>query len=172
MIVEDGTGLVNSDSYLSVLEADSLAAIYGDPSSTFTSSTTLRKEALLKAATGILDMCLSFNGSLYSTTQALKFPRSLFYDTEGRLLTGVPTIIKIATLLQSEYQIENTIASSTEQAVNSIKVGPLEVNLKQDETANPSKLAIAPHVVALLSPYSSVAISSRGRIISRRLASA
>jgi hypothetical protein len=172
MIVEDGTGLTNSDSYISVVEADALAATYGDPSSTFTTLLTARKQELLKAATSILDIYLSFNGTLYSTTQALKFPRSLFYDTEGRLLTGVPNIIKIATLLQAEYQNENTIASSTEQGVNSVKVGPLEVSLKSDETTNPSKLPIAPHVVAMLSPYSTVGVSSRGRIVSRRLASA
>lgn len=172
MIVEDGTGLTNSDSYLSMLEAEVFAATYGDPSSTFLSSSSARKQELLKAATGILDMYLSFNGSLLSASQALKFPRTSFYDTEGRALSGVPNIIKIATVLQAEYQNDNTIASSTEQGVNSVKVGPLEVSLKSDETANPSKLPIAPHVVAMLSPYSTVAVSSRGRVISRRLASA
>jgi hypothetical protein len=95
-IVEDGTGLDNSTSYVSIAEADDYAAFIGDMDWLVLSL--VYKEYALMITTTFVDNLLSWNGVLLNQTQALNFPRKNLYDNQGRLIEGVPKAIKNAVL--------------------------------------------------------------------------
>ena len=74
LVVEDGTGLSNSNSYVSVSEADA----YNDAHierTLWAALSTADKEAALAMATRVIDESYQFNGSKNGTSQALQWPR-------------------------------------------------------------------------------------------------
>ena len=100
--VENGTGLTNSDSYISVADADSYIALYMRNSSTWTDLSTANKELYLKEATQALDVLYArrWVGTRLKELQALAFPREGAYDQDGFSIdaTTVPTRVKNATV--------------------------------------------------------------------------
>lgn len=75
LIVEDGTGLANAASYLSVADATTYHSTYG--STGWSSATDAAKEAALRRATQYLDARYTWLGvQTYPSTQALQWPRS------------------------------------------------------------------------------------------------
>ena len=93
LVVEDGTGLVNADSYDSVenIGAHLSATGYAAPWRNFS---TPRKEDLARAATRFIDGSFNFRGSILKETQARAFPRKDLRDREGRLVVGVPGLVR------------------------------------------------------------------------------
>ncbi len=94
LIVEDGTGLENAESYESVTNADSYAAAFGRTDWSNLSGAT-QKEVRLRLATQFIDTMFIAKGGALSLDQALMFPR------EGRYLgttfvTGVPKAVRRA----------------------------------------------------------------------------
>lgn len=85
LTVEDGTGLENADSYLSVADADAYHTKYGNTTWTGLESD---KEIALRRATQYLDR--RFDGRWLGTRvrerQALAFPRYGIEDADGFLL--------------------------------------------------------------------------------------
>lgn len=77
LIVEDGTGLTNSDSYISEADARLYAVGRYPDSDPFLQNTDLENERLLRLATQELDgqYRLRWLGEQASTTQALEWPR-------------------------------------------------------------------------------------------------
>lgn len=105
LVVEDGTGLPNANSYVSVVFADDyVERFYPDEFSQWDDLTGPRKEALLIQAAKFLDNILRWNSQLLDEEQSLNFPRIPFRDINGRLVTGVPSIIQ-------ESQVRLTIES-------------------------------------------------------------
>lgn len=100
IVVEDGTGLANADSYVSVAEADLLmsATSYN---ADWAALTTGEKEDLLKAATRYLDASYRWYGKAKTNTQALGWPRTKNYNLQGQLIPAgtVPSDLKKATVL-------------------------------------------------------------------------
>jgi hypothetical protein len=95
LVVEDETGLDNAESYLSIADADTYHSNRGN--SAWTGSTAV-KEAALRKATEYLDLTYSWKGDIFSTTQALNWPRTGISDSQGRELDyTVPQKIKDAT---------------------------------------------------------------------------
>lgn len=98
LIVEDGTGLDDAESYVSVAEADTYHTARG-AETTWTDADSDLKEQALRKATEYIDS--TFGGRLRSarsypdTPQALEFPRELWGD-------AVPVNLKKATF---EYAI-------------------------------------------------------------------
>lgn len=92
MIIEDGTGLTNSNSYVTLEEANAYFAAKGV-------TITLTEETLINA-TQYIDVSYgsAFNGNKVSYEQALAWPRSTFWDTEGfRIETfTIPKVLKTA----------------------------------------------------------------------------
>lgn len=97
VIPEDGTGLATANSYVSTAEAD--AYFTARNSATWSAAATAAKEAALLEATSYLQGIYkgTWVGDLYSTEQALDWPRTGAYDPEGRPLDGVPQAVKDAT---------------------------------------------------------------------------
>ena len=94
MIVENGTGLPNADSYVSTEYADSYFSARGV--SEWATLTTQVKEQLLIKATDFIDNIYQWNGKREYETQALRFPRVDIRDYEGAEIMGIPTCLKQA----------------------------------------------------------------------------
>lgn len=75
LIVEDGTGLADAESYLSLPAADAYHLAFGNTA--WNSATDAAKEAALRRATQYLDSHYQFSGEPLTTTQALSWPRVL-----------------------------------------------------------------------------------------------
>lgn len=131
-IVEDGTGLDNATSYVSVLEADDYAQFVGDED--WDELDEQDKEFNLMITTTFVDNLLRWNGVLLNLDQALNFPRTNLYDNQGRRLSGVPTAIKNAVMQlalknpdELSYQVvrlrEQVFGSASEKYLGSIVDG-------------------------------------------------
>lgn len=95
MIVENGTGLPNADSYVSVEFADSYFSARGV--SSWVSLTNEQKEQALICGTDFIDNIYHWKGKKATTEQALRFPRVNLVDYEGQTIEGIPTCLKQAT---------------------------------------------------------------------------
>ncbi len=130
MIVEDGTGLATSDSYVSVAEADAYHAARANTA--WAAALTAAKEAALVRATSALDGIYSarWPGARSNETQALDWPRSTAWDRDGYPLVLVPTAIKHATCEAALVELvkSGALSAALERggAVVREKVGPIE----------------------------------------------
>lgn len=73
LIVEDGTGMANAESLLSVADADAYHTAMGNAA--WGAATTAQKEAALRRATQYLDARYQWQGDPLTATQALSWPR-------------------------------------------------------------------------------------------------
>jgi hypothetical protein len=91
LLVEDGTGLPNADSYISVADATTYLTNFGS-GDTWSEIDTDTQEVLLRKSTRDLDALFasSYASDLLSTTQALLWPRNSFTDANGRPVSGLP----------------------------------------------------------------------------------
>jgi len=120
-IVEDGTGLADANSYVTVLEYQGYCA---DRGIDVTSETDEQIQSYLVNATDYIDLMYDFKGEETTTTQSLKFPRT--YDG---VEYGVPTAIKYSVIeLALAYRTNTNLYSSNLQGLKSKKekVGPIE----------------------------------------------
>ena len=95
VIVEDGTGKADANSYASELEADTYITERGDPA--WAAMQPSEKSAALIRATDYLK-AYAWKGVRAVSTQALDWPRRYVYDSEGVLVasTVLPAAIKKA----------------------------------------------------------------------------
>ena len=84
LVVEDGTGLTNAESYISEADVDTYFSVRGNPS-TWTAATTPEKEAALRRGAQYLDAQygLRWLGARTNETQALNWPRAGIVDQDG-----------------------------------------------------------------------------------------
>lgn len=94
MIVEDGTGLNNANSYVSVIDADSYFAARGV--SDWEDLETEQKEQALIKATDFIDNIFQWYGKREFANQSLRFPRVELRDYEGVEIKGIPNCLKQA----------------------------------------------------------------------------
>lgn len=94
MIVEDGTGLENANSYVSVLDADNYFSARGVTE--WESLEEAQKETALIKATDYIDNVFQWLGKKLTAEQALRFPRKKLFDYEGEEVEGIPTALKQA----------------------------------------------------------------------------
>lgn len=132
LIKEDGSIISNADSYITLTEANDYWINHGNPV-LWSSATDSEKEAAIRYATQFIESSYSFKGSLISTEQPLSFPRTAFYDREGRILAGegvIPKAIKDASAELALRHLDNNLFFQAQQAIGSIKkekVGDHEV---------------------------------------------
>lgn len=136
LIVEDGTGLVNADSYVSVDDADTYHAALGD--SAWTGSSTAKEQALRQAAV-YLDGKYGplFRGDRTRREQALKWPRTGAVDDDGFEFdssgaAAIPKKLRDAAAEVALESIKGTALFVTETTpagvkAESIKVGGIEI---------------------------------------------
>ena len=108
-VLEDGTGLANSNAYIAVATFDTYFADRGiviDPS-----FTTTNKQNAIIAATDYVDQVWGpqFMGRPLLTTQALLFPRACLYrkDFPCQLVTGIPIKLQYGV---AEYALRDMLS--------------------------------------------------------------
>ena len=94
MIVEDGTGKTDSNSYVSVDFADDYFSARGV--SGWDALTVGQKEQALIRATDYIDNVFQWCGKKATAEQALRFPRINIKDYEGLEVVGIPSCLKQA----------------------------------------------------------------------------
>ena len=129
-IVEDGTGLVDSNSYVTVQEYRDYAT---DRGKDVTAELDADIQGYLVEATDYMDLSYTFKGEPSTDTQALQFPRVI--DTVD---VGVPLKIKYATIEMAFSEAKGiSLFIDTEKNVTmkKEKVGPIETMYEYDTTA-------------------------------------
>ena len=94
MIVEDGTGLTDANSYASVEFADDYFSARG-VSEWADLETEVKEQSLIKA-TDYIDSIFQWYGKKEFEHQALRFPRVSIRDYEGAEIKGIPLCLKQA----------------------------------------------------------------------------
>lgn len=92
--VEDGTGMADSNSYVSVVSADAYFSARGV--SEWQDIGETAKEAALIRATDYVDNIFQWHGKKLNPNQSLRFPRSNLIDYEGNEISGIPNCLKQA----------------------------------------------------------------------------
>jgi hypothetical protein len=105
LIIEDGTGVLDANSYVTLVETQDYFTERGiDPASI--------TEADLINATTFIDLTYGtgFRGSMVDTTQSLLFPRTAFVDGNGRTIDHgtIPRDLKIATYHAARVSSQGT----------------------------------------------------------------
>lgn len=100
LIVEDGTGVADAESYADVafIDAHWAARPHLDLSEAWSAADTAAKEGAAREAAAYLDALLSdaYRGVRASYDQGLEWPRSEALDKQGLTLPGVPPQLKKA----------------------------------------------------------------------------
>lgn len=128
LIVEDGTGLVNAESFASVAFADSYHDKLGN--TLWAALTTGQKEILLRRATNYIQglYASSFVGVVYNELQALAFPRiSTDYVWRNLFSLAVPRQIAEATAELALIANTGDLLPNAKRAKKSVKVGSISV---------------------------------------------
>lgn len=129
LVVESGSGDVNSESYISVADADSYFSDHGSPSE-WTSATTAEKEAALRYATTYLDDNYEWYSSLLTRTQALDWPRNPYLDSQSRYISGVPQKIKDATCEMALEHLKDSLNYDDTENIESEKYGDASIKYR------------------------------------------
>ena len=101
LIVEDGTGVEDAESYLTISDAEDIILKF-KPNSPFPSLTTEEKEAYLRVASFTIDTELSFIGEKVNEDQGLEWPR--VYVINGVEYSDVPKVIHTVTAFLANEQ--------------------------------------------------------------------
>ena len=152
LIVEDGTGLANAESYSSVAFADDWHLRRGNLAWGQKSET--RKEQLLRQATDYITYVFgpSFIGVRAYLGQALAFPRTLGTVDNGYLLSlGVPMEVQQATAeLAAIADVTPLLPNQTAVAKKKVKVGPIEVEYDASSWTGPKFISATTMLTAYM----------------------
>lgn len=166
-VVEDGTGLANSNSYVTVQE---YRDYYTDRGIDKSSETDVQIEGYLVQSTEFIDLMYTFCGEKLVSTQALEFPRVI-----DEVDVGVPTRVKYATIIMGDTVSTTTgsIYTDPNQNIkqNKEKVGPIETDITYFTGSQNQSQQLEnryPEVYKYLEPYmcTSGLSSSQRRVIS------
>lgn len=136
LIVEDGSGLANADSYLSVADADTYHTAHGNPAA-WSGASTAAKESALQLATQYLDAVYGtrWDGQRINSTMSLDWPRFSVVDPDGFLLpsNAVPRQVKDACAYLALQNVNgDTLVPDTAAGGNvsseSVSVGPISTS--------------------------------------------
>lgn len=106
LILEDGTGLFDSNSYLTVSEAREIIQTKYENNVLQLWDNLLpetgylpededdEKKKLLIRASSYFDKLLKWKSSILSDSQSMSFPRTEFKDSEGRTVSGITSLVK------------------------------------------------------------------------------
>ncbi len=142
LVVEDGTGLANADSYLSVADATSYHASFGNDA--WAAATSDAQEQALRRATQYVDANYSFRGSPLTTTQALAWPRNLGLAWPIRGLSNATAELALRALDGALF------ADQSGGEVIEESVGPVGVKYQPSGLGGQTRFAV---VDSLLAPY-------------------
>lgn len=128
LIVENGTGMDDAESYVSVADLDAYAAARGW---VMTSYTETGKEVALRLAAQWIDTWRRYKGTRLTAAQALEFPRLGLVDWSGFEIAGVPKRVKDAAAELAYRSLSGTSLApdqGRDAFVTKEQVGPLSVS--------------------------------------------
>lgn len=135
-IIEDGTGKTDSTSYADVAD---FRQYFENKGTTFT-ETDDEIKPWLNEATEYADNNYRWGGTKFSSTQALKIPRSDWYDCDGEdISSSVPIQLKkgVYELAYSRKGAQSiSVGGSTDNTVKSKSMGPARVEYRSSTSAN------------------------------------
>ena len=127
-VVEDGTGLTNSTSYVSVAE---FVQYWENKGTDYSATAEATAQAWLNEATDYADNTYCWGGSLGDEDQALAVPRDGWNDVYGRDLDdSVPTFLKNGVAELAGIRQGADPESSVSVGVSSESYGPVSVSYK------------------------------------------
>jgi len=152
LIVEDGTGLADAESYCSVAQANAYHAALGNQAWANLASDTLREQNLRKATNFMRQLYrMAWQGKPTKSTQALDWPR---YDVEVNdywlASNVVPVEVKNACAELALKAIAGPLVVDLTQGVKSKKVGPLEFVYDENSPRHTQYLAVDRMLAPLL----------------------
>lgn len=128
LIVEDGTGLPNADSYVSVADCQAYAAAHG----LAFAGEDAALEAALRNATSYLDSAYEFVGSRLYLEQALEWPRTV---NQGRVPAAVVNACCELAARALKGPLWQDVSSTTAGAAIEKTVGPITTKYATAEGA-------------------------------------
>lgn len=126
IIVENGAGIVNANSYINL---DFINNYFLIRSSTWNEKTEQEKELLLIQASEFIDISFNWKGQRKTQNQGLAFPRKNLIDKDGYALDNVPLKIKNAVCKVVEHILEglNLYNNNQNNAIISETVGSISI---------------------------------------------
>lgn len=150
LVVEDGTGLINSEAYISVTDADIYHTNYTGVTTDWSGANTETKERTLRLSTLALDAenVLRWKGRRNSKGQALDWPRNNVKDASGFFIDSnvIPEDLRRANAELALREITDSdgilpdIDDNGRIKREKIKVGPIESDIEFVGGARPSTL--------------------------------
>jgi hypothetical protein len=163
LVLVSTPGAANANSYTSLAEAE----VYFESrpfSGKWTSASTAQKEAALVWATRLLDRSITWQGSPYTLTQSLRWPRVGAVTLDGNLYNSdvIPPELKEATAELALWLLtKDRTAETGREGIKKFAVGTLEVEF--DSTTNASVIPdSAFQLIAHLGSLGTVAQSAVG----------
>jgi hypothetical protein len=153
IIVEDGTGLANANSYASAAEAKSYHADRGNSTWALAESA-VQTSALIKATSYVDGRYFGQFLGMYpkQSTQALQWPRVDAVDWRGYAITGIVQALKNAVFEAALLFLSEDLNASQERGgmVKKVKVGPVEQEYSDSAPARTTYPAIDQAIRPLL----------------------
>ena len=154
LIVEDGTGLADAESYLSVADATTYHTNMGNSVAWAAVGVTAVQEAMLRRATNYLRSRYynMWEGRAIAAAQRLDWPRWGVPTRDGYgaiASNAVPEEVKNACAELALKAFSADLMPDESQAVKREKIGPIEVEYDQTSSSAPSYVAID----AMLAPF-------------------
>jgi len=149
--VEDGTGLSESNSYVSVLDADDYYSVDPYFAITWSALLTVAKQNLLAWATRVLDQKVVWEGTKTVDASALRWPRSGLVDRDGIEIVEniIPLQVVQATLELAKHLNASDITSSQDiEFLKHIRIDVLELDYQE----NVGQPALPSQINAILEP--------------------
>lgn len=137
LVVENGSGLVNAESYASVADADARQTALGNTTWTGTDAA---KESALRRATEYMEQAYRtrWKGTRLTRAQALSWPRyGAIVDTWDVPLTEVPADVVSACIDLALRALAGDLNPDLERAVIREKVGSLETEYSAHSPQSP-----------------------------------
>jgi len=149
LIVEDGTGLRNAESYVSVADADAYHAKMGH---TAWAGSESDKEIALRLGTQYIDATYWFKGQRMNYFQSLRWPRL----DAGRLVwyQGWPPLVLVQATAEMalRFLIDPTagLVDTTDQAILEERVGPIDVKYAGQVRGGQKRYALVDNLLKIL----------------------
>lgn len=130
LIVEDGSGIANAESYISVADATAYHAARGNAAWAALANDTLREQMLRKATGAMLQLYRSrWAGWRVSATQALDWPRAYVERTD---FANLSSITPPPNLLGAYYYPSNTVPADVQNACAELALRAISGDLLPD----------------------------------------
>jgi hypothetical protein len=172
LVVENGSGLANAESYISVADADTYfsalrgdASVYADDWAN-AATTTAIKEACLRWATRLIDKYWRFDGEKSTTTQKLRWPLEGVENEYEELLPSdeLPDDLTYATAeMARALLVDPERVEDQEVGLSALGVGSIQLTFDKYDRAG----TLPKTVKNLLSAYGVPKSGGRSREVTR-----